>query len=227
MFFFFSFYFWQHWVTVLGQILYHIKISSCRSCAVNNCTGCSLCLPSASPLLLLTDVTWTWGKVQAWHAAPLLADTPRAAVLGIIRGSTLLRGIAPLMWRLVAWGGQRWGGERGGEAQGPLYPPNLYGAWSWSPILTSAWSSGGREREPAVELPCSFLHLCVVFCVSCMRAHKCECIHSDSECVHVLSGLLCFLMTRLSQRSAFRRTSCDHLTAVQHSSRHTRRHWDD
>ena len=114
--------------------------------------------------------------------------------------------------------------ERGGEARGPLYPAT---STEHDPDLPSSRLPGaavaGRERTScgaALEFPASVCG----FCVSCMRAHECECIHSDFECVHVLSGRLCFLMTRLSQQSAFRRTSCDHLTAVQHSSRHTHTH---
>lgn len=149
-----SFYFWQHWVTVLGQIPYYKKhiISAGRkmSSAMSNCTGhrhfSSGC----------------FYKVQGWHEAALLADTPHVGMLGIIRGSTLLWGMTPLMWRMLAWWGQQTG-----LLQTPHPELNtILDLHLWIRLQQQS------RREPAVELSAIFC-LCVFVYYAC----KLKCMH--------------------------------------------------
>lgn len=152
-----SFYFWQHWVTVLGQIPYYKKhiISAGRkmSSAMSNCTGhrhfSSGC----------------FYKVQGWHEAALLADTPHVGMLGIIRGSMLLWGMTPLMWRMLAWWGQQ-RDERKGKAPNRS-PPNPPPRTEHNPGFTSLNPPAAAESERTSRgAVCDFLSVCV--CVLCM-----------------------------------------------------------
>lgn len=153
-------------------------------------------------------------KVQGWHEAPLLADTPHVGMLGIIRGSTPLWGMTPLMWRMLAWWGQQ-RDEREGNARGLLQTPHP----ELNTILDlHLWICLQQRcgREPAVELTAIFC-LCVFVYYAC----KLKCIHLS------LPSAFFFLMTKIPLLSALRHTtaslsySCGVLRHAQHNQRTT------
>lgn len=137
-------------------------------------------------LFFLLTSWWTWGEVHGWQVAQLPEDTFPLFV-GVL--GALLQGITPLMRMTLAWG-KRARDKGRGEPQGPLSP-----RLEW--VVTSARC--GKQREAALDLS-------ALFCIGVNHTHITIYVRVWLDLCLLCTA--CFLLTRVSQRSALRQTSC-------------------
>lgn len=149
-----SFYFWQHWVTVLGQIPYYIKISSAQE---GKCPVLWVIVPDTAISHLGASVKFKDDMRQlSWQTLPMLACWVSSEVARCCEAWLLSCGEC---WHDEGSKEMREKGKPGVSSK----PPTQNWTQSWICIFESAFSRLERTSCGAV---CNFLSVCV--CVLCM-----------------------------------------------------------